>query len=380
MEISINSKPKIIKYKTNQIPDYILNNKLLNNAIKKLPSNYDFEIHKTIYTIKKNNSKCIALQFPEGLFMYSLVISDIITHFTGAKTIILGDVTYGACCIDDYTAKLSGCDLIIHYGHSCLVPINYMSIKTLYIFVLINIDIEHLIKTIKKNIEEDSKIALLGTVQFSKGINMALPKLKEKYKCIDIPRVDPLGPGEVLGCTSPIFDDYDTLIFVADGRFHIESAIIQNPHVKAFRYNPYNKSFTREEYDYKLMFDTRYNMIIKASKGNKVGVVVGTLGKQGNPSVVNRIEELLKKYNKEYFVLLISEIFPDKLALFPDVDYWIEIACPRLCIDWGTGFNKPVLTPYEFYCCVGEAEYKSRYPMDWYSNNCGKWGNYYKNK
>lgn len=33
---------------------------------------------------------------------------------------IMGDVTYGACCIDDYTAVALGCDMLVHYGHSCL--------------------------------------------------------------------------------------------------------------------------------------------------------------------------------------------------------------------------------------------------------------------
>ena len=32
----------------------------------------------------------------------------------------MGDVTYGACCIDDYTALALGCDMLVHYGHSCL--------------------------------------------------------------------------------------------------------------------------------------------------------------------------------------------------------------------------------------------------------------------
>jgi diphthamide biosynthesis enzyme Dph1/Dph2-like protein len=41
-------------------------------------------------------------------------------RFTGAETIIMGDVTYGACCVDDYTATALGADLMIHYGHSCL--------------------------------------------------------------------------------------------------------------------------------------------------------------------------------------------------------------------------------------------------------------------
>jgi hypothetical protein len=44
----------------------------------------------------------------------------IFPRFTKAGTVIMGDVTYGACCIDDYSALAMGCDLLVHYGHSCL--------------------------------------------------------------------------------------------------------------------------------------------------------------------------------------------------------------------------------------------------------------------
>lgn len=79
----------------------------------------------------------------------------------------MGDVTYGACCVDDYTALALGCDMLIHYGHSCLskiyslvynhfliiepVPIDQTRIKTLYIFVEITIDSDHLAQTIRMN-------------------------------------------------------------------------------------------------------------------------------------------------------------------------------------------------------------------------------------
>jgi 2-(3-amino-3-carboxypropyl)histidine synthase len=52
--------------------------------------------------------------------MFSCIISDILEQFLGIDTLILGDVTYGACCVDDYTAKALGCDFMVHYGHSCL--------------------------------------------------------------------------------------------------------------------------------------------------------------------------------------------------------------------------------------------------------------------
>jgi 2-(3-amino-3-carboxypropyl)histidine synthase len=50
--------------------------------------------------------------------MYGRVLTS--RRFTDALTVIMGDVTYGACCIDDYTAVALGCDMLVHYGHSCL--------------------------------------------------------------------------------------------------------------------------------------------------------------------------------------------------------------------------------------------------------------------
>lgn len=117
-----------IRY-NNAVPDAVLRDPALNAAIALLPDNYNFEVHKSVWKVKSESIRTVALQFPEGLLMYACVISDIIARFGGAKVIILGDVTYGACCIDDFTAQKLGAELLIHYGHSCLVPINTTRIK-----------------------------------------------------------------------------------------------------------------------------------------------------------------------------------------------------------------------------------------------------------
>jgi 2-(3-amino-3-carboxypropyl)histidine synthase len=73
---------KVFKAKpVNQIPDEIINNSELNEIVKQLPSNYNFEIHKTLWRIKQQNAKRVALQMPEGLLMYACLISDIIERF-----------------------------------------------------------------------------------------------------------------------------------------------------------------------------------------------------------------------------------------------------------------------------------------------------------
>ena len=87
----------------NQIPDSLLNNSVLKEAIEKtLPSNYNFEIYKTIFKIqslKIEGKKRIALQFPEGLLLFATTISELLEKFTGCVCVIMGNVTYGACCI-----------------------------------------------------------------------------------------------------------------------------------------------------------------------------------------------------------------------------------------------------------------------------------------
>jgi 2-(3-amino-3-carboxypropyl)histidine synthase len=114
----------------NAIPDDILLNAELNEAISILPANYNFEIHKIIWRIKSDKAiNRVSLQFPEGLLLYACIISDIIQRFAGAKVMVMGDVTYGACCVDDFTAAKLGTDLLVHFGHSCLVPITATKIK-----------------------------------------------------------------------------------------------------------------------------------------------------------------------------------------------------------------------------------------------------------
>jgi len=94
-----------------------------------LPANYDFEIEKTISKVLSVAANVVALQFPEGLQMFACVLSEIISIFGKAKVLILGDVTYGACCVDDFTACKLGADLLVHYGHSCLVSLQTTKIK-----------------------------------------------------------------------------------------------------------------------------------------------------------------------------------------------------------------------------------------------------------
>ena len=361
----------------NKIPDEILNNAKLQEAISLLPPNYEFEINKTVWRIRQANAKRVALQFPEGLLMFSCIISDIIETFTEADTVIMGDVTYGACCVDDYSARALGCDFMVHYGHSCLVPINNMpDIKMLYIFVHIKIDNSHFIETLKFNFKSGSKIVLVSTVQFITSLQSTKIELSDHGIDVIIPQCKPLSPGEVLGCTSLSLKnvDADALVYLGDGRFHLESIMISNPGVVAYAYDPYSKKLTRECYDHNSMLFTRQAAILNASNFQNWGLIMGTLGRQGSDKVLNYLEQSIKDAGKNCVCVLLSEIYPQKLKIFKDIDVWVQTSCPRLSIDWGTAFDKPLLNPYEAAVALGRVDYKEVYPMDFYANESnGAW-------
>lgn len=48
------------------------------------------------------------------------------------------------------------------------------------------------------------------------------------------------------------------------------------------------------------------------------GLILSTLGRQGSPKILDNLMKKLDEKNKSHFLVLMSEIFPDKLKLFED--------------------------------------------------------------
>lgn len=102
-----------------------------------------------------------------------------------------------------------------------------------------------------------------------------------------------------------------------------------------------------------------------------------------------------------FMPILLSELSPAKLSLFRNISTFVQTSCPRLSIDWGYAFPKPLLSSYEASVALGvgsvakgwkgmgkptvlianeddeaAAEEKERtdYPMDFYADqSSGEW-------
>jgi 2-(3-amino-3-carboxypropyl)histidine synthase len=46
-------------------------------------------------------------------------------------------------------------------------------------------------------------------------------------------------------------------------------------------------------------------------------------------------------------------------VLTSSIQFFVQVACPRLSIDWGKYYDKPLLTPYEFYTLIEKTAFSS---------------------
>jgi hypothetical protein len=95
--------------------------------------------------------------------------------------------------------------------------------------------------------------------------------------------------------------------------------------------------------------------MVAAKDATSVGLIMGTLGRQGNAKLVQHLREMIEDGGRRRVTLfLMSEIFPQKLAKIADVDCFVQVACPRLSIDWGYAFDRPLLSPFECAMVFGK--------------------------
>lgn len=180
--------------------------------------------------------------------------------------------------------------------------------------------------------------------------------------------------------------------------------MIANPTVPAFRYDPYSKKLTRERYNHNEMRRIRDQAVQSARESiaslppspeldptielsrpvqhpQLWGVILGTLGRQGSfkqlQAIINQLST--SRVSIPYVPILLSEVSPAKLLLFnPHISTFVQTSCPRLSIDWGYAFARPLLSPYETNVALGRANgwmgeateggemKKTAYPMDFY--------------
>lgn len=102
----------------------------------------------------------------------------------------------------------------------------------------------------------------------------------------------------------------------------------------------------------------RWISITRFKEAKKIGIIVGMKSSQMNIPLARRLKELLENAGYSTILLCTTEVIPETLESFVDVDAYVEISCPRISTDDQNRYRKPILNPEETMVVLGKKRWE----------------------
>jgi len=333
------------------------------------PSTFDLEEERLREEIRKRGAKRVVFQLPEGLKAEGPRLASLAEKI-GVTGIVSADPCYGACDLAFQEAESLGADLLVHYGHSEMMP--QQRVPTIYIEAKTAISVRPAIKKALPLLKPWKHIGLVTTVQHVDMLGEARTTLLEAGKSVAVGDAGELKyAGQVIGCNysnaTAIMKDVDAFLFVGGGRFHALGVALSTskPTVVA---DPYERRAYSIDAEAQKIRKQRWASIREAQKAQSFGVLIGLKSGQKRIDEAMRIKEKLEKKRKKTTLLSIREVTPEALTQFPTIEAFVNTACPRISLDDASRFCKPVLTVNEALVIIGELTWEKLFKKGWFED------------
>ncbi|RLI47419.1 diphthamide biosynthesis enzyme Dph2 [Candidatus Bathyarchaeota archaeon] len=319
--------------------------------------------------ISKRRAKRVLIQLPEGLKKEGSHLASI-AEKAGALAVVSADPCYGACDLATFDAKSLDADLIVHYGHTEMVK--QEQVPTVYIEAEAKVDIKEAVKKAVSLLKCWSNIGLITTIQHVHLLDETKELLLKAGKTVAIGDMGRLKyAGQVTGCdysnAKSVSKDVEAFLFVGGGRFHAIGATLATakPTIVA---DPFEKRAYSIEKEAQKIIRQRWASICEAEKAKSFGVLVGLKTGQKRLDAAIKIKKKLEKNGRNATLLAAREITPNALMQFPDIEAFVNTACPRVALDEASKFLKPVLTLNEALVVLGEMNWEELCRKGWFES------------
>jgi 2-(3-amino-3-carboxypropyl)histidine synthase len=329
--------------------------------VRGLTISYDFEMERMMSEIAERKAKRVLIQLPEGLRPRALWLMRELERREDVEVYISGSSCYGGCDIALTEAKLLGVDLIIHYGHSRMLPNG--DIPVLYVELRADFDVETLLQKAQPLLKGWRRIGLASTLQH---VHL-LPEVAEALRRRGFEALIGKGggwtphDGQVLGCdystALSVSDMVEGFLFLGGGRFHpLGLAVATGREVIAV--DPYTREVSRiERGELERLLRRRMAMIEKTRRARRIGIVVSIKPGQRRIREAERMREELERHGWEAAIITLDVVRAEILNDFTELEAFIDTACPRIALDGLPDLRRPMITLREAYVMMGV--------MDW---------------
>jgi len=294
---------------------------------------------EVIKKLKKLKAKRIFIKFPEGI---RLKIQKIVKELegNGFETILCVEKCFGACDVRENEAKLLGCDVILHIGHEKFLP--RTKIPVVYWEYFIEADPLPILEKDFEKLKDFGKIGLITSIQFVKLLPKVEEYLKEKGKKVFVHKALQY-PGQVLGCdlraAKAIEKKVDCFLAVSAGEFYAAGLVLQTDKPVLNLDLERGEIRSLEEFKKKIQKILVWNKA-QLKEAKKIGLLVSW--KKGQLRLPFELKKKLESGGKEVYILAMDEVTPEKIEGL-ELDFLINLACPRIAIDDQAKYPIPIL-------------------------------------
>ena len=332
-------------------------------------TSFDLEEKRLKKEISKGTAKIVLVQLPEGLKAEGPRLATLIED-AGALAIVSADPCYGACDLALPDAESLCADLIVHYGHSSQTK--QERVPTIYMEARAKISVKAAVKKAIPLLEPWSNIGLVTTVQHVHKLDEAKILLLKAGKTVAIGDAGLVKhPGQVIGCNfsnaQSVSEEVEAFLFVGGGRFHAIGVALATakPTIIA---DPYEKRAYSIHDEVPRILKQRWASISEAKGAENFGVLIGLKSGQNRVREAVKIKEELQKSGRKATLLALREITSNALIQFPNIDTFVNTACPRLSLDDTPNFLKPILSLNEALVMLGEMDWEELCRKGWFEN------------
>lgn len=374
-----------------------------------------YEIARTIKEIREGRWKRIALQFPDEMLPDAPKVSQLIRNglkrsaavsnkqnfspdesidkerelvhgahdldlnaldTTEARPYILGDTSYGSCCVDEIAAEHISADVVVHYGRSCLSPTARLPV--IYIFTQKLLDTGSVISSCVDTFRNRSqKIIVTGDVSYHYLLKDILNGLEnEGYHELFATEVlhDPSSPLPNRSVPLEVRNDPGKL--KEWDIFHISDppeALLLTLSSRVRQFYIYPTTTSSGEVPRPLLAFTaqalrrRYALLTSVNTVSIFGILINTLSVKNYLHIVEHVKSQIKTAGKKSYTFVVGKINAAKVANFSEIGAWVVVGCWESSLIESKDFWRPVLMPFELELAL-KGDEERVWTGEWRSN------------
>ncbi len=313
----------------------------------------NFELDELKKELKKYKPKRVLVQLPEGIKGETFNLLKVFQELN-IEALFSGETCWGGCSVAVEEAKSVKADLIVHFGHSKFMEVNF---PVIYVEIKDELNLIPLLKKSLVELKNFEKIGLSYSIQHRHDVQKIVEFYKDNNKKVTLSekKGNVTYEGHVIGCQylgmKSIESKVECFVVVGNNFHSMGAALVLNKPV--FLIDVYNNKIQSMDEIKDKILRQRILTVEKFKEAKKIGIIVGTkLGQKFGPYKV--LIDKFKKIKINPIVITMDEFSPDKLTNFSNLEGFIELACPRIAIDDMMRYRKPIITFNEALVVLGE--------------------------